>query len=112
MVALAISHAITGHTRTSKSTNYCPSYYSCTWKHVINYYTNQIHINFIIGLLDNVDENPSCLQTICASVESQELSHTVPHTPLTQISTRPSLEEEPLTSLTVPLVQSEYNIMT
>ena len=33
-IALAIAHAITGHTRTSKSTDYCPN---CTLKCVINY---------------------------------------------------------------------------
>ena len=38
LIALAIARAITGHTRTSKSTDYCPN---CTQKCVINY-TNSI----------------------------------------------------------------------
>ena len=38
-IALAIARAITDHTRTSKSTDYCPN---CTLKCVINY-TNIIH---------------------------------------------------------------------
>ena len=40
-IALAIACAITGHTRTSKSTDYCPN---CTWKCVINYTNNIWHI--------------------------------------------------------------------
>ena len=51
----------------------------------------------------SIDGNPSCLQTTCASAEPQRSSHTVPHTPLTQTSTQPSLEKEPPTSLTDPL---------
>ena len=38
-IAPAIARAITDHTRTSKSTDYCPN---CTLKCVINY-TNIIH---------------------------------------------------------------------
>ena len=36
-IALAITRAITGHTRSSKSTDYCPN---CTLKCVINYTNN------------------------------------------------------------------------
>ena len=52
------------------------------------------------------EENPNCLQTTLASVELQKSSHTVPHLPLTQTSTRPSREEEPPTSLISPLEQA------
>ena len=59
------------------------------------------------------DENSSCLQTTCASAESQESSHTVPHTPLIQTSTRPSREEGPPTILTFPFAQAKnVQIMT
>ena len=34
LIALAIARAITGHTRTNKSTDYCPIF---TWNYVINY---------------------------------------------------------------------------
>ena len=43
--------------------------------------------------------NPSCLQATMASWASQESSHTVPHVPLLQISTRPSKDVFPLDSL-------------
>ena len=52
-------------------------------------------------------ENPNCLQTTRASYELHKSSQTVPHMLLTQTSTRPSREEEPPTSLTVPLVQAK-----
>ena len=48
---------------------------------------------------------PSCLHTTLASLLSQPLSHTVPHTPLMQISTLPALLTGPPTKRTVPLVQ-------
>ena len=37
-IALTSSHAVIGHTRTSKSTDYCPN---CTRKCVINYDNTQ-----------------------------------------------------------------------
>ena len=56
------------------------------------------------------EENPACLQTTCASIELQWSSHTVPHMPLTQTSTRPSRDDEPPISLIAPLVQAEETI--
>ena len=50
-------------------------------------------------------EKPSCLQTTKASGWFQELSHTVPHFPPMQISTRPSYLEVPLTRRMFPSVQ-------
>ena len=50
--------------------------------------------------------NPSCLHTTLASLVSQLPLHTVPHTPLMQISTLPSLEDRPPTSRRAPLLQS------
>lgn len=38
---------------------------------------------------------PSMLQTTCASLSSQESSHTVPQTPAYRTSTRPDLIESP-----------------
>ena len=52
------------------------------------------------------EENPNCLQTTRASDELQRSSHTVPHEPLTQTSTRPSRAEEPPTSRISPWVQA------
>ena len=51
-------------------------------------------------------ENPSCLQTTCASTVPQKSSQTVPHSPFTQISTRPSSRLLPPTSLMLPLEQA------
>ena len=57
-IALATARAITGHTRTSKSTDYCPN---CTWKCVINYtnYNIRKHVinstTIIIYLLSPVN---------------------------------------------------------
>ena len=48
---------------------------------------------------------PSCLHTTSASVSSQLSSHTVPHIPLWQISTRPSYSFLPPTSRTSELLQ-------
>ncbi len=53
-----------------------------------------------------VVENPNCPQTTCASGVPQKSSHTVPHTPLRQTSTRPSFNDCPFTSLILPSVQS------
>ena len=61
-----------------------------------------------------VEENPSCLQTTMTSLLVQESSHTVPHVPLKQTSTRPSSSLVPLTSLTSPSMQfamfKNYNL--
>ena len=57
-----------------------------------------------LGIPD--EENPNCLQTTRASDELQKSSHTVPHEPLTQTSTRPSRAEEPPTSRISPWVQA------
>ena len=56
---------------------------------------------------------PSCLQTTLASMLSHIWSHTVPHSSLRQISTRPSVLLAPPTSLTSPSVQPDkmYNIL-
>ena len=73
-----------------------------------NLFSNKFGISiYSLLLLLPDDENPSCLQTTWASIELHRSSHTVPHTPLTQTSTRPSRDEEPPTSLTEPLVQAE-----
>jgi hypothetical protein len=48
-----------------------------------------------------VSENPSCLQTILASVVPKKSSQTVPHTLALQTSTRPSRLEGPSTSRTL-----------
>lgn len=49
--------------------------------------------------------NPSCLHTTVAALMSNRSSHTVPHSPLTKISTRPRSDHfgSGLTSLTFPL---------
>lgn len=48
---------------------------------------------------------PSCLHTTVAALRSNKSSHTVPHSPLTKISTRPRSDRSGsgLTSLTFPL---------
>lgn len=51
-------------------------------------------------------ENPSWEQTTPASKSSQLSSHTVPHSSLIQISTRPSYSDEPPTSLTSPVLHT------
>lgn len=51
---------------------------------------------------------PSCLQTTAASGIVQSLPHTVPHTSLKQISTRPSSSVLPPLSLMSPLVQAIF----
>ena len=56
-----------------------------------------------------VAENPSCLQATCASTVPQKSSHTVPHCPFRQTSTRPSLSLIPPTNLMPPTGQTEYN---
>lgn len=48
---------------------------------------------------------PSCLQTTIACLISKAKSHTVPHAPLEQSSTRPSIAVVPPTSLTSPVEQ-------
>ena len=48
-IALATARAITGHTCTSKSTDYCPN---CTWKCMINY-TNTVESDNYSGQLIN-----------------------------------------------------------
>jgi len=48
---------------------------------------------------------PSCLHTTLASLLSHRSSHTVPHTPLIQISTLPALFTGPPTKRSVWLVQ-------
>lgn len=53
-----------------------------------------------------VSGNPSCLQTTWALTSSQRSSQTVPHSPLWQISTRPSFAAPPLTNLMSPSAQS------
>ena len=62
--------------------------------------------SIIILWLLPVEENPSWLQATLASSTPQRSSHTVPHVPLMQTSTRPSKKVEPPTSLTSPSVQS------
>lgn len=47
-------------------------------------------------------ENPSCLQTTLMSLLFQPSSHTTPHWPERQTSTRPSLDVAPPESLTLP----------
>ena len=65
-------------------------------------------INSIVTFYNIPDEeNPNCLQTTRASAELQKSSHTVPHEPLTQTSTRPSRAEEPPTSRISPWVQAK-----
>ena len=59
-------------------------------------------INYNLQLLTSY---PSCLHTTLASLLSQPLSHTVPHTPLMQISTLPALSSGPSTKRSVSLVQ-------
>lgn len=49
--------------------------------------------------------SPSCLQTTSASMLSHRSSQTVPHTPPTHTSTRPSLSVVPFCSLTWPAVE-------
>ena len=55
--------------------------------------TNQAPQLYLYNALPNL-EYPSWLHSMLASVESQSSSHTVPHTPFAQISTRPLLCEE------------------
>ena len=50
---------------------------------------------------------PNCLHTTLASVESHESSQTVPHLPLWHSSTLPSVEFDPSTRRTIPIVQTE-----
>ena len=54
-----------------------------------------------------VVEYSNCLHTTWASFVLQPSSHTVPQVPLLQISTLPSLETLPSTSLTLPCIQTE-----
>ena len=51
-------------------------------------------------------EYPSCLQATLASTLPQASSHTVPHLPFRQTSTRPSFGWVPPTSLILPSVQA------
>ena len=60
-------------------------------------------------MLVPVKGRPKLLQTTLASLESQLSSHTVPHTPLMQISTLPSLADWPPASWIVPWVQPDKN---
>ena len=60
-----------------------------------NYYTMSIPVL----------KNPSCLQTIVASILLQESSHTVPQTLLIQISTLPSFGIFPPTNRSWPFAQ-------
>ena len=53
-----------------------------------------------------VAENPSCLQATCASTAPQKSSHTVPHCPFRQTSTRPSLSVVPPTNRMPPAGQA------
>ena len=55
-----------------------------------------------------VEANPSCRQATLASGVPQKSSHTVPHTLLLHISTRPSLEFDPPRSLISPWTQPVY----
>ena len=64
---------------------------------------NACIVNYMIMELP-VETNPNCLHTTTASLVSQELSQTVPHTLLLQISTRPSVIAVPPTSRKAPLV--------
>lgn len=59
----------------------------------------------MLVLYEPVAVNPSCLQTTWASAAPQMSSQTVPHSPLLQNSTRPSLAEAPPTSLRSPWLQ-------
>lgn len=63
--------------------------------------TERLYISSAIPEL----EYPSCLHTTAASALLQKSLHTVPHTPLWHISTRPSKELVPPESLTSPAVQ-------
>ena len=89
---------------------------SCT----VAYYTSHKHawINFIKHItnwnllslsqckaLPVLTLYPSCLHTTLASLLSQLLWHTVPHTPLMQISTLPALSRGPPAKRTVPVMQ-------
>ena len=58
-----------------------------------------------------VDENPSWLQATLASSTPHRSSHTVPHVPLIQTSTRPSKMFVPPTSLISPSVQSVHMLL-
>ena len=53
-----------------------------------------------------VAENPSCRQATCASTVPQKSSHTVPHCPFRQTSTRPSLSVVPPTNRMPPAGQA------
>ncbi len=55
--------------------------------------------------------NSSPAQTMLASSALKPSWHTVPHTPLTHISTRPSWEVNPFTSLTSPLLHNGSTMM-
>ena len=88
---------------------------SMHWYEQQNLYANNVmnresYLQYItkIGVLPE-DEYPSCLQTTRASVELQKSSHTVPHLPLTQTSTRPSSTDVPPTSLIWPWVLQAEN---
>ena len=50
--------------------------------------------------------NPDCLQATYAADFLKLLAQTLPHTPLTQTSSRPSLVKVPLTRRTAPSLQS------
>lgn len=51
---------------------------------------------------------PNCLQTTLASTLPHKSSQTVPHRPLLQTSTRPSISLLPFTNLMSPLVHSVF----
>ena len=55
-----------------------------------------------------VEANPSCRQATLASGVPQKSSHTVPHTLLLHISTRPWLEFDPPRSLMSPWTQPTH----
>ena len=74
------------------------SRYRILWQQPLLQYNNN-------GCLPE-EENPSWLQATLASSTPQRSSHTVPHVPLMQTSTRPSKKVEPPTSLISPSVQS------
>ena len=65
LIALTITHTITGHTRTSKSTDYCPN---CSQKYVINY-TN-IMLFLRIG-----EKGPLCTVPDLSAIFSKLVSH-------------------------------------
>ena len=71
---------------------------------------NSMHCWYYACVHSHDGLNPNCLQTTSASLRSQTLSHTVPHSPLTHTSTLPSSDVDPFISRTAPLVHDDNTI--